>query len=202
MADRDRPPRWERRRERRARQRRGDHGHYGVVGLAVGLLVRHRRMVRALLIYAGSLLGLLFLYASLDDTPLLDPLLSFNAQATGLLASAFGSSVQVSGSLILADTIAFRIVEECTSLAPFAIFVAAIIAFPATLPRKLVGILLGFVALSAVNLVRITSLVYIGTTFPEALDVAHLLVWQSIMVIVSVMLWLVWMRRYGYHSSI
>ena len=200
MADRDRL-RGERRRERRARRRPGNQGRHGMFGLAVGLLARHRRMVRALLIYAGSLLGLLFLYGRLDGTPLMEPLLRFNAQTTGFLASAFVSNIQVSGSQILSDTVAFRIVAECTSLAPFAIFVAAIVAFPATLSRKLLGILLGFVALSAVNLVRITSLIYIGVTFPEALDVAHLLVWQSVMVMVSVMFWLVWMRRYAYQSS-
>jgi len=60
---------------------------------------------------------------------------------------------------------------------------------------------LGFVGLSAVNLVRITSLIYIGTTFPEALDVAHLLVWQSVMVIVSVMFWIVWIRRNDRRTS-
>jgi exosortase/archaeosortase family protein len=131
----------------------------------------------------------------------MDPLLRFNAQATGFLANAIGISVEVSGNQVLSDTIAFQIVAECTSLAPFAIFVAAIIAYPATPLRKIQGILLGFVALSAVNLVRITSLLYIGTTFHEALDVAHLLVWQSVMVIISVMFWLVWIRRYAYQSS-
>ena len=131
----------------------------------------------------------------------MEPLLRFNAQASGFLANAIGISVQVSGSQVLSDTIAFRIVSECTSLAPFAVFAAAIISYPSTPYRMILGILLGFVGLSAVNLVRITSLIYIGTTFPEALDVAHLLVWQSVMVIVSVMFWIVWIRRNDRRTS-
>ena len=191
--------RW--RRERRAGRHPSGAGRYQPLGAVAALLVRHRQMTRALLIYAGSLAALLFLYARLDGTPLLQPLLQFNAQVAGFLAGALGSSVQVSGNDILTDSVVFRVIEECTSLAPFAIFVAAILAFPAAPSWKLLGILFGFVALSAINLVRITSLVYIGLTFPAALDVAHLLVWQSIMVIASVMLWLVWMRRYGYRRS-
>lgn len=193
--------RGERRRKLRTRQRRRDQGLFAVPSLAIGILTKYRRIVRAIIVYTGSLLALLFLYTQIDGTSLMEPLLRFNAQATGFLANAIGISVHVSGSQVLSDTIAFRIVSECTSLAPFAVFAAAIISYPSTPYRMILGILLGFVGLSAVNLVRITSLIYIGTTFPEALDVAHLLVWQSVMVIVSVMFWIVWIRRNDRHTS-
>jgi exosortase/archaeosortase family protein len=164
-------------------------------GLAIRVLKGHRRMVRAIIVYTGSLVALLFFYAHIDGTSLMEPLLRFNAQAAGFLAGAFGMSVQVSGSQVLSDTFAFRIVSECTSLAPFAIFAAAVIAYPSTHSRMILGIILGFFGLSAINLVRITSLIFIGTTFPDALDVAHILVWQSVMVIASVMFWMIWIPR-------
>ena len=56
---------------------------------------------------------------------------------------------------------------------------------------------MGIVVLSAINLVRTTSLFYIGMAFPSAMDIAHLLVWQSVMVVFAVTVWFLWMRRWG-----
>ena len=194
------PSRSERRREHNITQRLRDQGLLGIPGLALGTLKKQRRMVHAIILYTGSLVSLLFFYAHIDGTSLMESLLRFNAHATGFLAGTFGIRVQVAGSQVLSDTIAFSIVSECTSLAPFAIFAAAVIAYPSTLYRMIIGIILGFLGLSIINLVRITSLIYIGTTFPNALDIAHLLVWQSLMVIVSVMFWIIWLPRNDKHA--
>lgn len=72
---------------------------------------------------------------------------------------------------------------------------------PARVLFKVLGIILGFVVLSGVNLVRTTSLVYIGSAFPSALEVVHLLVWQSLMVVFAVALWLAWRRKWGQHGQ-
>ena len=153
------------------------------------------------LVYLGSLIGLLVLYSLADGTTLLYRFLEYNAQATGFLAGALGADIQVIGNNVVSSSFAISIVDECTSLAPFAIFAAGILAVPATLSRKAAGIILGFVALGAINLARTTSLFYIGLVFPAAMDMAHLLVWQSVMVIASVGLWLAWIRQYGYAGN-
>ena len=161
-------------------------------------LSRHKDMVRGLVIYAWTLAVLLLLYSWLDGTVILQRLLEYNAQATGFLVSAFDPSAAVEGTVVESNSFAISIVEECTSLAPLAIFVAAVLAVPSTLSSKLLGIALGTVVISSANLVRTTSLFYVGSSFPSALEVVHLLVWQSLMVVRAVALWLMWMRRWGY----
>lgn len=198
MAGVDRGSHRERRRARRLRESRHRYGLLVAVG---NLASRYGWVMRTLIFYATSLLGLLYLYTLLSDTLLFDLYLKINAQATVFLMNAFGSNVQVAGTRIFTDAAEFRIIDQCTSLGSFAIFAAAVLAVPASGFNKVLGIVLGFWILAAINLVRIISLVYIGIAFPEALEIAHLLVWQTLIVLSGVVLWLMWMRRYGYHPS-
>ena len=71
----------------------------------------------------------------------------------------------------------------------------AMLAFPASWQAKLTGIILGALVLSAMNLVRMVSLVYIGLYVPQWLEVAHLLVWQSVMILAGILVWLLWLGR-------
>ena len=51
---------------------------------------------------------------------------------------------------------------------------------------------LGIPTLVLCNLVRIVSLIFIGHWFPRVFHTAHLLVWQSLIVFLTVMLWVLW----------
>jgi len=154
---------------------------------------------QVLIVYAMCLFSLLWLYLELNGSTALDSFLAWNAQATGFLAGVFGSQIDVQGNVVRTTGFSMHIVDECTSLAALAIFLSGVIALPASLAHKLWGILLGVVVLSAVNVLRTTSLLYIGIFFPSALDIAHILVWQSLMIVLAVVLWIVWWRggRYG-----
>ena len=87
------------------------------------------------------------------------------------------------------------IVAECTAVGPLVLFIGAVAAYPSPLRAKSLGVLLGLVVLSAVNLVRIISLFLIGSAYPEYLEVAHLLVWQTAIILFAIILWLFWVER-------
>ncbi len=158
---------------------------------------RHRDIIRALIIYACSLAALLLLYSWITWTSVFLHFLEYNAQATGFLVRIFNPAITVTGTTVMSDGFAILVVPECTILAPLAIFIAAVAAVPASLFRRVLGIVLGFSVLLVVNLVRTTSLFYIGSAFPSALEIVHLLVWQSIMVVLAVTLWLLWMKKWA-----
>ena len=163
--------------------------------LVKGLWARYSTISQVLIVYAISLFALLWFYVGLYGSPVLNSFLNLNAKATGFFAGIFGPEILVQGNLVRAGPFATHIVAECTSLAASAIFLSGVIAFPASLGHKLWGMVLGLVVLSALNIVRTTSLLFIGMLFPSALDVAHILVWQSLMIIVAVVLWILWWRR-------
>ncbi len=159
-------------------------------------LSRNRGLARALAVYAVTLSLLLLGYSWLDGTAAFHRFLEFNAQATGALVSLFDSSVNVNGVNVASGSYAVLVISECTIMAPLAIYSAAVLAVPAHFKTKVLGVALGFGVLSAVNLIRTTSLFFLGSAAPELMDVVHLLVWQSLMVLLAVGLWLLWMRRW------
>ena len=75
----------------------------------------------------------------------------------------------------------------------------AVVTYPSAWRDKAVGLLMGLVVLSAVNLARIASLFWIGSNYPQHLDVAHLLVWQTAMIVLAILVWLVWVEATAGH---
>ena len=67
-----------------------------------------------------------------------------------------------------------QIIEECTGLYEILIYAAAVLAFPTTLVRKGIGIVLGAPLLYAVNVLRIAFLMFAGRFYPATFDFMHL----------------------------
>ena len=72
--------------------------------------------------------------------------------------------------------------------------VAAMLAFPSSWAMKFWGIGLGFIAVQAVNLLRIVSLFFIGQWNFKVFEFAHLYMWQALIMLDVLVVWLLWMR--------
>lgn len=60
---------------------------------------------------------------------------------------------------------------------------------------KLIGILVGFVAIQALNVVRVISLYYLAGWSPDIFVFAHLHLWQALIMIHMLVVWLFWIRH-------
>jgi archaeosortase B (VPXXXP-CTERM-specific) len=159
-------------------------------------LRRHRAAVKAGLIFAGGILVFMLIYSRIAETEALAGFLTFNARATGAILNLFGASVQVDGALISSPAYSMSIVTECTGLVPMAIVVCAVLAYPCTAKQKAIGAALGIVALFVLNLVRTVSLFFIGSHFSSGFfNTAHFLIWQPVMIVVAIVLWLFWVEK-------
>jgi archaeosortase B (VPXXXP-CTERM-specific) len=159
-------------------------------------LRRHRRVVKAGLIFAGAIAVFMIIYSHMLQTEALAGFLSFNARATGAILNLFGASAQVDGNLISSAHYSMRIVTECTGLVPMAIVVCAVLAYPSTAKQKAIGAVLGIVGMFVLNLVRTVSLFFIGGHFSASFfDTAHFLIWQPVMIVAAIVLWLVWVEK-------
>jgi exosortase H (IPTLxxWG-CTERM-specific) len=74
---------------------------------------------------------------------------------------------------------------------------AAVIAYPSSLKLKVLGIALGFVAIQAVNLVRIITLYYMADWTPQIFEFFHLYLWQALIMLDVLVVWLVWLKQVG-----
>jgi exosortase/archaeosortase family protein len=117
------------------------------------------------------------------------------AVATSALLNALGNATVVRDADILSNRFGISVVTACTGLFVTGLFLAAVVAFPASWRAKLVGAGIGLVALFAVNVVRLASLYYVGVYWRSALEPIHQLVWQSLVIAFAVSLWLLWAGR-------
>jgi exosortase H (IPTLxxWG-CTERM-specific) len=134
-------------------------------------------------------------YLKLVTSQLFYPILAFTAQGTALLLNSFGAQVEVSGAALSSNNFSMNMVAECTAIIPIVIFFCAVVAYPSGGKEKASGIAIGILALTVLNLIRTSSLFYIGSTFPDFLDIAHYLVWQSLMILAAIFLWLFWVEK-------
>jgi exosortase/archaeosortase family protein len=119
------------------------------------------------------------------------------ASGSALLLRAAGVEAQTHATTLVTSLGTVEIVRECTGVYPTALYVAAVLAFPTGFARKLVGIGLGILAIQVVNLVRIISLILVQRWWPGVFETAHLVVWQSLMVFLIAVFWILWAMAFA-----
>jgi exosortase/archaeosortase family protein len=74
---------------------------------------------------------------------------------------------------------------------------SAVLAFPAPWRSRLLGVAIGMVAIQLVNLVRVVALFLTGVHFPGFFDSSHTVVWQTVVILAAVLLWIFWAQRFA-----
>lgn len=156
--------------------------------------MRHRAMLGSMAVFSASVLVFAYIYYVLSSTIAMVALLRLTAGLSALLLNALGLGVSISGITLSSGSFSVDVGASCSALVPVMLFTAAAIAFPSTWKQKAAGIITGSAFLLALNQVRIVSLFYIGTRNYALFETAHLLVWQSVMVLSAVAAWLVWVQ--------
>ncbi len=125
------------------------------------------------------------------------------AQVSAWLMQLFDSDVRSSGVIIQSISSGFgvEIVAGCNGVEPTIILLAAIFAFPASVRHKLIGFCLGLLTVQGLNLARIISLFYIGQWDREAFDWAHLYIWQALIMLDVMIVWLIWIRMLPHKTA-
>jgi len=120
------------------------------------------------------------------------------ARVTSGLLNLFGHRTAVAGSTVSSERFGISVVTACTGLFSTGLFLIAVIAFPTGWRSKLIGAGIGIAGIFLLNVARLVSLYYIGVHLPEFLDLAHQLVWQSVLIVFTVALWLLWAGRWAH----
>ena len=89
------------------------------------------------------------------------------------------------GSVIQLPSIALDVLFGCNGLEAVMIYSVAVIAFPATWKKKIIGIIAGFLIIQTINIVRIAALAYAGVHFKSVFEYIHIYVAQGMMIAVS-----------------
>ena len=118
------------------------------------------------------------------------------ASLSAWLVTVFDPNVAASGKLLRSTSNGFAVSIEagCNGVEATIVLIAAMLAFPASWKRRLLGLAVGIVAVQGLNIVRVISLFYLGQWDLEAFEWAHLYVWQALIMLDVLIVWLVWVR--------
>jgi exosortase H (IPTLxxWG-CTERM-specific) len=157
---------------------------------------KNRRELTFLVLFV-VLLGGSFTLISINwvNDHVIEPFTGGIAKVSGATLDLLGQDVRMQGTIIRGQRFAVNIRNGCNGVEAMLIFLAAVLAFPAPWRARLLGLALGVVAIQAVNLVRVVALYLTGAYFPSWFDASHTVVWQTVVILFSVLLWILWANR-------
>jgi len=153
--------------------------------------------IRFVVLFLVSLLvlSIVFSVASAVFNPQMLSFMALTAHLVGGVTNLFGMDVSVQDRYINAPRLAVEIIEECTGLYEIIIFIAAVLAYPATRREKTIGVAGGIVVLYALNIVRMVFLMMVGNARPDWFDFFHVYFWQASLILMITSVWLLWIVK-------
>lgn len=118
------------------------------------------------------------------------------AKCCALLVTWFDPSVSAMGKVLWNPATGFGVSIEpgCNGVEACIVLFAAIMAFPAPWKHRLLGLAIGLVAVQGLNVVRVISLFYLGQWNETAFRFAHEYLWQALIMLDVLVVWLLWVR--------
>jgi exosortase H (IPTLxxWG-CTERM-specific) len=112
------------------------------------------------------------------------------------IVKLFDSQVFADGKVLQSVRNGFAVSIEagCNGVEATIVLIAAMLAFPSTWQRKLAGLAIGVVAVQGLNVIRVISLFYLGQWRQDAFEFAHQYVWQALIMLDVLVIWLLWVR--------
>ena len=176
--------------------RRGEGEERG--GQRVRSWQRNRREITFLVVFA-VLLGGGFTLISLNQVNdhVIEPFTAGIARVSGAVLDLIGQDVTMQGTIIRNPRFAVNIRNGCNGGEAMLIFLAAVLAFPAPWRSRIAGLVLGILAIQVVNLIRVVALFLTGAYFPKLFDTSHTVIWQTVVILFGVLLWIFWANRFA-----
>lgn len=107
-----------------------------------------------------------------------------------------GQAAEVSeGTLIRTTGFIVDVKNGCNGIEAIILLIAAIGAYPAPIKHRIAGIIGASILLQAINILRISMLVWLGAHHPDIFQLFHVAVWQTVIILISVLLFLLWSSR-------
>lgn len=156
---------------------------------------RGARFVLLFVAYVAAANALILVPAVADRC--VDPWTRFCAASGAAIAGMFGVDSEADGATIVSGAARLDVKEGCNGVHALVILLASILAFPATWGSRTLGVAVGAVAILGANLVRIVNLIVVARYDPAHLKLFHAAVWETLIMLVAVALFVLWWRLLG-----
>jgi exosortase/archaeosortase family protein len=126
---------------------------------------------------------------------LLEPLTIGTTWLVTVLLQLFGEPVFQDGLFVKNNFVNLEITPASTGIYQIVIFSVGIIAWSGTAGKSWHGIGIGVFILLGANLLRIISVYYINSIYPDWLPFIQGVFWEGVMVLLVPILWMYWVKR-------
>lgn len=163
--------------------------------LAIGKGENERSVLRAVVFFCGTLtVFYAVLFHPMVVRAVYEPYVDFNATISAKIISMLGDDARADGTRIWSDRYSLKVRRGCDAAEPVGLFIAAILAMPASWKARACGAVLGTGFLFVMNLIRIVSLYFVGVYWPRAFEVVHVDVWQPGFIAITLLVWITWLQ--------
>ncbi|WP_428355625.1 exosortase H [Methyloprofundus sp.] len=124
------------------------------------------------------------------------PFTGMIAYISGWVIKLFDENVISQGVILqqVNNGYSVSIQSGCNGVEAVLVLFSAIIAFPSPWKYKFMGIISGFFAVEVINIIRIISLFYLVQWNSLLFEWAHLYVWQALIMLDVLIIFLLWLR--------
>ncbi len=126
------------------------------------------------------------------DAWVIVPWTKLNTALAARLAGLAGLPATARGTVLSTGGAALDVQQGCNGFHALLIFVCAVLSCPASWATRLSGVVAGAAVILGFNLVRLVNLLAVARFFPRYLEVFHVYVWQTLIVILAVATFLGW----------
>jgi exosortase H (IPTLxxWG-CTERM-specific) len=126
----------------------------------------------------------------------IEPHTAVIARISDRIFNLLGTRTVAAGTIVRAQSFAIDIRNNCNGVFVSAIYLAAVLAYPASWKSRGWGIIMGIPIIYLINLARVVTLFYVGIYFPRFFDKTHVLIWQSLVIFFALLVWIFWVERF------
>ena len=126
----------------------------------------------------------------------IQPFTAILADISAALIMPFDDAVTATGRIIrhTENQFAVSIEAGCNGVEAAIVLIAAVVAFPAQPLQKVAAIVAGFLAIQAMNILRIISLFYLGQWRMDVFSWTHLYLWPVLIMLDVLVVFLFYLR--------
>ncbi|MFY9555676.1 MAG: exosortase H [Blastocatellia bacterium] len=128
---------------------------------------------------------------------IIKPYTRFLASAVVTVVNLFGAGATAIGEQVASPRFSINIAMGCDAVEASSLFLAGVLAYPTSWRAKLIGMVLGLPLIHAINLARLVGLYYAGVYLPSAVEELHVYVAQTIVILLSTAILILWLDRFA-----
>ena len=125
----------------------------------------------------------------------------FTARLTGMLLTLSGLQPVLQDNMLRYGASIWLVDTECTAINLITVFGAFILAYPASIKEKSLGIILGLPFIVVANILRLVAMIWVAALMPFLTKYFHDYIWQVVFLIMISFMWLYWIDRFVHHAA-